>query len=227
MSQVRLALSDPISSSAAPTVREPATNRERLDQLQATAQRYRKVFNARRVAYKDWHSNKSASFLEALKRLQCIASSSSAPTVASIAEFRELRAQAADLRRLQPQRGAAAAELQRVDEFLNHWRDYLALKEIFELEFVRPLARLLEATEAFRYPAMRADLLKLMERLDAESDERFDFSGLHNTTENLFTYRVPLRDERFLGLMQILPRLLQTGSQVCYFTEQLVSNDTE
>jgi hypothetical protein len=108
-----------------------------------------------------------------------------------------------------------------LEEYHDFWERLTKLKEEGDSIVYAGVVLYCGSITRLRHPEVRDYIDKLQERYNEHFDDDFDFTKVHNEKDILFTYKVSTIDERFLGLVQYLPYILQIARKIGYFALKL------
>ncbi len=83
------------------------------------------------------------------------------------------------------------------------------------------LDRFLLSVSSLRQPGAKVQLDQHRTILTGEFSEAYNFLDAHNEKDNLYTYRLNVSDQRFLGLVGYIPYLLHHTTKVCFFVGKI------
>ncbi|ELT97617.1 hypothetical protein CAPTEDRAFT_224281 [Capitella teleta] len=173
-------------------------------------------FNRLYSDYSDWFKRQERSFIGAIKSVQLVIPTLVPRDIRTVTEFRHLSSMAMRIDCL-----AASGAQAQFKIFENFWIKFMELKNELENEFLPELDVLIAKVDTFRANGAQAKIEKLRRELFENCGIDYDFSRVHDERNHLFTYRLMVSDQGFLGLVGYLPFLLNFAIKICFLVNKL------
>ncbi|XP_064637526.1 uncharacterized protein LOC135493843 [Lineus longissimus] len=212
-------LTSPVPSTAASTPRYGPFDEKRreLQELKKRVQTHLGELNVLRSDYMDWFKKKNDSFLNVVKYVQYCLPGLVPENITTFKHFKETFEMCQSLRKS----GTFVKDAQLLEEYFAFWERLTKLKEEGDGIVYTGVMFFCGSITSLRHPEIRDYIDKLQERYTAHFNDEFDFTDVHDEKDILFTYKVSTINQRFLGLMQYLPYILQIARKICYFALKL------
>lgn len=215
MSRVSVALSDPMTPR---TVLLTPFERKALElrRLKDATRRHLRRQNQLRLRYRDWFQRKNRSFLASLRTVHVLGRQLLPKEIATVTDFFKVYSMGGTLTAA----GKNITGLSILQEFAAFWFELHALSKDFNRDVRHPMEEFC-GENCLRDPQIFADFQLHCAELDQQCHEDFPLESVHNAQDNLFTYGIDLKDELYLGLMQIVPHLTDKFARACYILDHV------
>ena len=187
-----------------------------MDRIHKEAHSCLNAFHRLSLDYADWFKRQQHTFLHALKSVQMALPKMVPQEIGTVTHYKALWYMA--------RRHRSAIKTVRLDlleHFLSMWERYRGLYQDMEQRVLDPLDQLELSVTSWRQPESREKIRALRQKLEVEHSESFIFTETHNETDNLFTYRLSVAEQRLLGLVGFIPYLINYSVKLCFFIERL------
>ncbi|KAI8798353.1 CAunnamed protein product [Biomphalaria glabrata] len=188
-----------------------------LDLLKSQFSKHLRSLNGLKFQYMDWFNRRHKHFGELLTlvhmKLPCIMPS----RFDCIAHFQKCHD---CLSKVSKTRLPTDKCLAAMNELLQFWRRLKTLLCQSESLYKR-LCEFCASVSRLRDHRVKRLVDELQERLKTEANDCFDFGLIHETRDNLYTYKVALPYQCFHGLLSLTPHLLKTAIDVCYLSSKI------
>ena len=188
-----------------------------LDQLKKKAYQLMGDFNLIVLDYHDWFDRRHQAFLDAIKSVELAAPTLVADDIRDVRTYREMYELGLMLGRAGFRFGGQGL----MEQYLSFWTRLLKLKETLHAEYLTELDTFCSKLTRLRHPHIKEEIDSLHQEFCQQCTEMFDFKNVHNERENLFTYKLTLSDQRFLGLVGFIPYILTFPTRICYLVAKL------
>ncbi len=164
------------------------------------------------LEYADWLQRQSQSFLDSVKTIQVVATSLVPQEISSMKDFRKTL----NIGKSLNDAGKRINGLEKVETFLDFWVRFCDLKEELELDILLRTSNFCRNVTALRREEVKTQIDWLEAKLNEESLECFDFTNIHKEKTNIYTHKLSVSDQRFMGLAGYIPHLLHIATRICY-----------
>ena len=183
-----------------------------LDNLKKEAKQHLRKLNSLYLDYTDWFQKQSQSFLDAIKTVQVLMPSLVPKEIECMQDFRKTL----EMARTLETKGRKVKNLDKMQLFLDYWVRFCDLRDELELDILLRLGNFCRSVTSLRREEVKTQIDWLEAEMNMKSPESYNFTKFHNTKENLYTYKIMVPDQRFLGLVGYLPHLIGYATRICY-----------
>lgn len=184
-----------------------------LDTLRKDTLKMIAKFNSLHLDYMDWFKRQSQSFIDILKRLQIGAKALAPQNISTIEQFRGLKRVFTE-NSTASQRQPRFKEL--LDGFTEFWDRFCILKTEMDKDIMSRFIDFNRSITRLRQPELKDQIDDMYSELSRQHSEMFDFRGVHNEKDNLFTYKIKGCDAEFHGLVNYIPFLTGMSTKMLY-----------
>ena len=174
-------------------------------------------FNALHVEYSDWFKRQEQSFVDSVKSVQVMFPTLVPQHLSTIKNFRTLHAMGKECNASRPLPGG----FDKMDRFLHYWSQFCELKEELVNDTMMEINQYIASVTRMREPEKKDEIDVLLLELMKKHSEDYDFRNAHNEKDNLYTYRLMVCDNTFLGLVGYMPYLIGYCTKICFMITKL------
>ena len=199
-----------------PSARHNASNRE-LISIKKRAAEHLSCCNSLSVEYADWFTRQQQTFIDAIKSVQVAVPAPLSTEITTISQYRALCQMAHVLSRS----GKCFRQSDKLECFLEYWDRFCQLQKELVFDVLVHLDKVMTIVTSWLKPEVKEQLNDVRALLCEEYSEDFKFADAHNEKDNLYTYRLNVCDQRFLGLVSYIPYLMQYNTRICHLIRKL------
>ena len=118
-------------------------------------------------------------------------------------------------------RHALPGGVDKLDKYLEFWSQFCLLIDELRAGVVPDIDQFVGSVTRMREPEKKDQIDRLVDELDRQHSETFDFREAHNERDNLYTYRLMVCDQTFLGLVGYIPHLISYCTKICFHIKKL------
>ncbi|CAH1777071.1 unnamed protein product [Owenia fusiformis] len=187
-----------------------------LEDLKRDVSKQLSRMNTLKHRYIEWFESKHRRFLEAVMTVQVTVPFGDVPVqINTISHFRKLYQYGLKFKR------GFHVDFTTLDQFLKFWDQFCLLKRDLDNIVYTRTRRFVASITRLRQPEMYEEIERLHAFLNMEFSEDHNFRETHNERENLFTYKLSMCDQRFLGLVGYMPHLADYCTKLCFYVGKL------
>lgn len=188
-----------------------------LSKLKKRANRLMSVFNRMYCEYADWFKRRENSFLNAVKSVQTTIPTLVPDGISTMQDYLQIVKMGRHIHSLNRTVGGHDL-LGQVEKF---WNQFLEAKDQLENILLKDIDVFNESVQCLRENNAHEKMDQLRLKLSSQCSESYDFSQIHDERNHLFTYRLMVCDQGFLGLIGYLPYLLNYAIKICFLVNQI------
>ena len=189
-----------------------------LDVIKKRSLKLMAKFNSLHVEYTDWYKRQEQSFVDSVKSIQVIVPTLVPQQLTSIGNFRTLHAMGKECNN---SKHPLPGGIDKMDIFLNFWSDFCQLKEELVTGLLIDINMYVASVTRMREPEKKEEIDRMVVELNMKHSEDYDFRNVHNEKDHLYTYRLMLCDNTFLGLVGYIPFLTGYCTKICFLITKL------
>lgn len=153
--------------------------------------------NTLNVEYTAWFTRQQQTFIDAIKSVQVAMRTLAPPEINTMSHYRAVCGMALTL----AQSGKNIRNSDKLECFLSYWHRFCQLQQELVLEVLVAMDSCLSTVSSLRQPDAKKKMDNFRTILFEQFSEDFNFTGAHNEKDNLYTYRLNVSDQCFLGLV--------------------------
>ena len=188
-----------------------------LDNLKKEAKQHLRKLNALYLDFIDWFQKKSQTFLDAVKTVQVLSPSLVPKAIECMQDFRKTL----EMGRTLESKGRRIMNLDKMETYLDFWVRFCDLRDELDMDILLRLGNFCRSITSLRREEVKTQIDWLQAEMNMKSPETYNFVEIHNAKDNLYTYKITVPDQRFLGLVGYLPHLLGYATRICYMISKV------
>lgn len=173
--------------------------------------------NALNCEYRDWYNNRYQVFLDTIKGIHIIMPNLVPSDIYTIHQYKET----VDLGEKLFKLGHFIRSIDNLYIFQHFWDRFCYLKDEVDTYIVAYVEAFCSSITRLRDQRVKEELSAIDNELKANYSEYFNFKDIHNAKDNLYTYKLMVADQMFLGLVGYIPYLVQKATRICYLVGRL------
>ena len=189
-----------------------------LDKIKKRALEKLAELNRLRLDYVDWFRRQNQSFVNCLKQVQVAEPMLVPQEINTLQQYRNVVKMA---KQLVISNRFSTEKIEKLDKYLGFWTSMTKLKDEIEKQVLPEIKAFESSVTSLREPEVMEEINKLWTKLDKNFSENFNFKNSHNERDNLYTYRLMVSDQRFIGLVNYIPFLLNFATKLCFMVTKI------
>ena len=185
---------------------------DELDKLKKESLKLMAKFNSLHLEYEDWFKRQRQTFLNIMKSLQVGSRSLVPQKINTVQDFRTVIRVATEMSSNSQQRPG----MEQLHCFMRFWERYQQLKQELDSGIMQRFISYCQSVQRLRQPEVKEHIDDLYVNLNRQYSERFNFCGVNNEKDHLYTYKVSTCDSDFHGLVGYVPFLIGYSTKICF-----------